>query len=453
MHASQLMVRASGQGSIPQSKNCGAARRRGFTLVELLVVIAIIGVLIALLLPAIQKAREAGRRVQCKNNLANLGKAMHNYNSALGSFPSGVCFGNYFKAPSFTNLDLGEIGVYNTAFTSLLPYFEATAITNIMAKGQSWQKQPYEFMTSRITILECPSNGNKTNPVEEPFIKDFVSAVISKLGDSATGVDPRLINDPKFGLTDYILCKGVSDAWCGFPYRIETPQNLANVSVAKNGAYSSWERGMFDVSLPKEFDVPGGSFACTVAAIGDGTSNTIMGGEGAQGPDFPICQNTGIWTPQTPMAAERHPNDPTLPFPTYQSWHAPPSIDTLSNMKIYLGSIFGCTLEKLNKVPVTQTVVAVSVDGLTTCAASQAWDTDATASYDQLNLPYTLGAHSGRTPTPARTSNFRSAHDGGGHFLFADASVHMITDSIDAPTYRSMSTIQGQEPYPAVTQQ
>jgi prepilin-type N-terminal cleavage/methylation domain-containing protein len=446
MHASQLMVRASGQAN--------AARRRGFTLVELLVVIAIIGVLIALLLPAIQKAREAGRRVQCKNNLANLGKAMHNYNSALGSFPSGVCFGNYFNAPSFSKLDLGQIGVYNTAFTSLLPYFEATAITNIMAKGRSWQNQPYEFMTSRITILECPSNGNKTNPVEEPFIKDFVSAVISKLGDSATGVDQRLINDPKFGLTDYILNKGVSDAWCGFANRIETPQNLANVgNVAKDGVYSSWERGMFDVSLPKEFDVPGGSFACTVAMIGDGTSNTLMAGEGAQGPDFPICKASGPWTPLTPQAAERHPNDPTLPFPTYQSWHAPPSINTLADMKIYLGSIFGCTLEKPNKVPVTQTVVAVSAEGLTTCAPSQPWDTDPTAAYNQATLPYPAGSHSGRTVNNARTSNFRSAHDGGCHFLYADASVHMITDSVDAPTYRAMSSIQGQEPFPVYNDQ
>jgi hypothetical protein len=411
-------------------------------------------VLIALLLPAIQKAREAGRRVQCKNNLANLGKAMHNYNSAVGSFPSGVCFGNYFKAPSFSKLDLGEIGVYNTAFTSLLPYFEASAVTNVMKKGQSWQNQPYVFMTSRISILECPSNGNKSNPVEEPFIRDFVSAVVSKLGDSATNVDPLLKTDPKFGLTDYILCKGVNDAWCGFPYRVETPQNLANVgSTAKDGVYSSWERGMFDVSLPKEFDVPGGSFACTIAMIGDGTSNTFMAGEGAQGPDYPICLNSGPWTPLTPPDAARHPNDPTLPFPTYQSWHAPPSIQQLADMKIYLGSIFGCTLEKPNKVPVTQTVVLATAEGLTTCAPSQPWDNDPTAPYNPINLPYTIGAHQGRTVQGARTSNFRSAHDGGGHFLYADASVHMIADAIDAPTYRAMSSIQGQEPYPVYNDQ
>ena len=97
-------------------------QRRGFTLIELLVVIAIIAVLIALLLPAVQQAREAARRMQCKNNLKQLGLALHNYESSLQSFPPNLVPGGNF------NYSAGNWGVL--AFLS--PYLDQTPIYNLM---------------------------------------------------------------------------------------------------------------------------------------------------------------------------------------------------------------------------------------------------------------------------------------------------------------------------------
>jgi prepilin-type N-terminal cleavage/methylation domain-containing protein len=91
-------------------------RQRGFTLIELLVVIAIIAILIALLLPAIQQAREAARRTQCRNNLKQIGLALHNYESTFTVFPPGDC--------SF-NFGAGEIPQAST-HAYLLPYIDGT---------------------------------------------------------------------------------------------------------------------------------------------------------------------------------------------------------------------------------------------------------------------------------------------------------------------------------------
>lgn len=127
-------------------------RLRGFTLVELLVVIAIIGILVGLLLPAVQAAREAARRMQCSNNLKQMGLALHNYHSTYNKFPSGG-FGTH------QNLDTGFSWIIG-----ILPYCEQANIYNRLifaGPGVGW-------VGPRNSIGW--QNGNVINNVKLPFL-------------------------------------------------------------------------------------------------------------------------------------------------------------------------------------------------------------------------------------------------------------------------------------------
>lgn len=131
------------------------SKRWGFTLVELLVVIAIIGVLIALLLPAVQQAREAARRMQCSNNMKQLGLAMHNYHDTYKKFPC-LCYLDGSNNPSYLGF---------SAFVQILPYIEQGNLqeqVRIATKNYNnhWDSNStiQNLRSKKIEAFICPSD-------------------------------------------------------------------------------------------------------------------------------------------------------------------------------------------------------------------------------------------------------------------------------------------------------
>jgi len=219
---------ANPPGNLPM--RAGSTRKfwnpAGFTLIELLVVIAIIAILIALLLPAVQQAREAARRTQCKNNLKQLGLALHNYHDVYNGFP--------MRQTGLRGRDWLTFTDVSGAFVALLPYVE--------------QAPRYQSIMSQAA--NSNNLGNYSPWSGDQNIRQDIPGFLC----------PSDTKAPRSGRTNYRFCAG---PW---GWRQRHPRD------AEEWGGNARMKGMF-----------GNGFSCNMANILDGTSNTLAMSERIQG--------------------------------------------------------------------------------------------------------------------------------------------------------------------------
>jgi prepilin-type N-terminal cleavage/methylation domain-containing protein len=408
-------------------------RRGGFTLIELLVVIAIIGILVALLLPAVQAAREAARRTQCRNNLKQLGIAMHNYHDVFRMFPLGASV----SPQKQTFMATGQM--------MLLAFIEQG---NLISKSAA--KQGYNFNkpwccqgTAADTVIRqakasglwrCPSD---TGP----------SDIILGL---AVGGGALPCN--------YMWSHGVNDAAACFQ---EAGATAVISMLAPPVAIPATEKGAFGVNV-----------SVRIRDITDGTSSTFAMGESAggaynQNPKWTVCDGRFCTKSDLIPAAAKcswlvgTPLVPCNPMPF--GWGV--NITTTSGCAVDSGCthyagirggwVLGCTMEPLNKNPVTGTYAVYGAPFAPSLTCMSTWTASALGLIPGGPFPPQTSQNAAcQWPNAAlfapasgwsSISNFHSDHPSGGLFLLCDGSVQFVNENISMNVYTGLSTISGGE--------
>jgi prepilin-type N-terminal cleavage/methylation domain-containing protein/prepilin-type processing-associated H-X9-DG protein len=246
-------------------------KRHGFTLVELLVVIAIIAVLIALLLPAIQKAREAANRTTCENNLKQLNLALLNFESANRRFPPGVISSN--GTPQ-------QFG-YRTGYGAfILPYIEQAQVGALYHFNVDWfDASNMLAITTRINTFLCPS---------VPFDQRYDVNAYANCGDDGSGTPNGVLASAPVASSDYLGIRQVAFEVANSPYYLNV-----NPPCQDNEVVGYIDPRVAGVLCEVGYDAfEGGS---RIADITDGTSNTISLTESAGRPRiYFMGQFTGL---------------------------------------------------------------------------------------------------------------------------------------------------------------
>ena len=245
-------------------------RRRGFTLIELLVVIAIIAILIGLLLPAVQKVREAAARSTCQNNLKQLGLAAMNYESATGRIPPSLVLDIGLPPGGAGQPGAPYPAAYHSWVPNFLPYIEQEALSRTY-------DLKFPFFSSPAIVPGSPNNQLAAQTPIKTLLCPSVPGGSSRVS-SGTFSFGASFPFKDFAQTDYATCSGINSGsitFFGYPTGTKDTALISSMAFDLKGA-----------GLPLAGITTGPSSPNTVVSISDGTSNTILLCESAGRPDL-----------------------------------------------------------------------------------------------------------------------------------------------------------------------
>ena len=389
--------------------------RQGFTLIELLVVISIIGILVGLLLPAIQSAREAARRVQCQNNLKNIGLALNSYAIRKGVFPSAGMFVEYSNTTTYDKSVLADAiskpttATMNSALYSwvvlILPDIDAQNLYNGWNFSTPYwnddQNSALGAMTNHgissttLNVLKCPDDHNaEANQGNLSYVVNggFTRYPSYPLYWSAFKSD----TDTGGGTTSTLM------NWSG----ASTPDEGVQRAVGAKTGVMFINSGFLDANYQITKQPPHGANKTTQASIVDGAGQTVLVGE-----------NT---------LAGYSSGDVNLSGSKETNWACP-----LPNYSMFIGSDDICSTSSGNGLCST----AINYSGGDTDSA--AWGAaNLVGTYKNLNFGENLSLK-GRFPYVT------SGHPSLVNFAFCDGSVRLVTATINGTVYSKIITPAG----------
>jgi prepilin-type N-terminal cleavage/methylation domain-containing protein/prepilin-type processing-associated H-X9-DG protein len=272
-----------------------AATRRGFTLVELLVVIAIIAILMALLVPAIQKVRAAAALTQCQNNIRQMAIALHNYHGVKKKFPTGVIVGKTTTSSgTVVNTNLLSFHVYLLPYMEMMPLYQKFTLDATYGYDSPLNRPMWAV---QVANYQCPASTLiQTDYVPETYngIAGFTMHYYGSAGPY--GTNPKT-GDPyaSFGTS---MGGEAQQGVIGFNYSVRikeiidgtsTTFMLGEVSWVKMGYYRTWTRGTYGSSDPNNYDRDTNCCRNVANAMsstkynGSNCNNTSFGSEHANG--------------------------------------------------------------------------------------------------------------------------------------------------------------------------